>query len=474
MTQNKQDVLSALGKMISERIGESRYKLWFAGHTKFILNDDHLQVGVPNLHFQEWLASTFAAEIARAAEELLGFAVAVRFTIDPQLFQAARQEQHQVAALPTAAAAPDAAPPTPGSHLPQRPAGGQAAKPTRRWRHLHEFVTGPCNQVAYAAAQHVVAGVDELMSPLVLHGPVGTGKTHLLEGIYAGLRKQGHDSRVCYVTAEEFTNRFVQSMRLGKLSSFRKTFRECDALLVDDLHFLATKNATQEEFLHTLDDLHGAGKQVVVSCDCHPRLEDDFTPELRDRLLGGSVWPLIPPDQKTRLEILRKRAARANPPLSEEVLVFISEQIKGNVREVEGAFHCVQHYSRVLGKPIDIAMARVALADLIRHAIRILQIDDIDRAVCKVLRLDSGTLQAKRRTWTVSHPRMVAIFLARKYTSAAYSEIGRHFGGRTHSTAVIAEKKVRQWLRDNGDVVLGEQRLPVREIIEQVEKELQR
>jgi chromosomal replication initiator protein len=276
------------------------------------------------------------------------------------------------------------------------------------------------------------------------------------------------------VTAEEFTNRFVQAMRQGKLPSFRKHFRECDALLVDDINFLATKTATQEEFLHTLDELHGQGKQVVVSCDCHPRLEDDFAPELRDRLLGGSVWALMPPDQKTRLEILRRRAARANPPLSEEVLVYISEQIKGNVRELEGAFHCAQHYGRVLGKPVDVAMARIALADLIRHTVRILQIDDVENAVCKVLRLDSGALKAKQRTWTVSHPRMLAIFLARKYTSAAYSEIGRHFGGRTHSTAVIAEKKVRQWLTNNGNLVLGEQRLPVREIIEQVEKELRR
>jgi chromosomal replication initiator protein len=478
LTHTKQDVLNALGEMISKRIGEPRYKLWFAGHTKFTLNDDHLVVGVPNLHFQEWLASTFAGEVAAAAAELLGFAVDVRFVIDPQLFQAARQAQRQVSTLPIPAdnlgcKAPNMSL-TPESEEPRPHPEGRTVKASRRWHHLTDFVTGPCNRVAHAAALHVVAGADELISPLVLHGPVGTGKTHLLEGIYAGLRKRSQAHRVCYVTAEEFTNRFVQSMRQGKLGTFRKYFRECDALLVDDLHFLATKAATQEEFLHTLDELHAEGKQVVVSCDCHPRLDDDFTPELRDRLLGGSVWALIPPDGVTRLEILRQRAARANPALPEDVLTYIAERVTGNVRELEGAFNCVQHYGRVVGRPVDIAMARVALADVIRHAIRVVQLEDVDRAVCKVLRLEAGALQAKRRTWTVSHPRMLAIYLARKHTSAAYSEIGRHFGGRTHSTAVIAEKKVRQWLRENEPLVLGDQRLPVREVVELAEKEIRR
>jgi chromosomal replication initiator protein len=469
LTQTKQDVMAALSAVIAQRIGEQRYRLWFAGHTKFTLHENHLVVGVPNLHFQEWLESTFANEVAAAATELLGYAIALRFVIDPQLFQAARHAQHQAAALPV----PPMAKTSEGAAAPAPVPRPNPAKPNRRWRLLGDFITGPCNHVAHAAALHVIEG-DELISPLVIHGPVGIGKTHLLEGIYAGLRKRSDQARVCYVTAEEFTNRFVQAMRQGKLSGFRKQFRECDALLLDDLHFLATKTATQEEFLHTLDDLHTQGKQVVVSCDCHPRLDDGFSPELRDRLLGGSVWPLIPPDGTTRLEILRHRATRANPSIPEDVLRHIADLLTGNVRELEGALNSVQHYSRVVGKPIDMALARVALADMIRHSIRVIQLEDVDRNVCKVLRLEAGTLQTKRRTWTVSHPRMLAIFLARKHTSAAYSEIGRYFGGRTHSTAVIAEKKIRQWLRDDEPLVIGEQRLPVREVVELVEKELRR
>src|SRR5262249_2101574 len=251
-----------------------------------------------------------------------------------------------------------------------------------------------------------------------------TGKTHLLEGIYAGLRKQHSDWRVCFITSEDFTNRFVQAMRLGKLGTFRKHFRDCEALLVDDLHFLATKRATQEEFLHTFDALQADGRQVVVTCDCHPRLAEQFAPELTDRLLGGAVWGLTPPDAETRLDLLRSKAARGGQPqVPLEVLRLLAEQIRGDVRELEGALYSVRHVSRVAGKPIDVRLAREALGDLLRHAVRVLQLADVDRAVCQALRLDSGALQGKQRAWQVCHPRMLAMYLARKHTAATYTEI---------------------------------------------------
>src|SRR5262249_21975760 len=152
------------------------------------------------------------------------------------------------------------------------------------------------NRLAYASALNAVENPAQGVNPLVIYGPVGTGKTHLLEGIYGGMRKARPDWRLCYTTAEDFTNRFVQAMRLGKLSSFRKYFRDCDVLLLDDLHFLASKAATQEEFLHTFNALHANEKQLVISCDCHPRLAGDFSPELTDRLLGGAAFSLAPPD----------------------------------------------------------------------------------------------------------------------------------------------------------------------------------
>jgi chromosomal replication initiator protein len=184
---------------------------------------------------------------------------------------------------------------------------------------------------------------------------------------------------------------------------------------------------------------------------------------------------LSPPDVETRLNILRKKSLRAGDVLvPDDVLQLLAGQLRGNVRELEGALQAVRHYSRVVSRPIDRGLAREALADLLRHAVRVVQLADVDRAVCTVLRLETGALQSRQRAWAVSHPRMLAMFLARKHTAAAYSEVGQHFGGRNHSTAVAAEKKVRQWLRDDGELALGERRLRVREVVELIELELWR
>jgi chromosomal replication initiator protein len=477
----------ALASAITRRIGEPRYQLWFERHTAFSFDGQRLTVGVPNRHFEEWLAKTFGEAVAAAAAEVLGAAVPVRFVIDPDLFRAARREQDAVnadrpAIEAKAARAAEKEPPRPA--LPRRRATEKAEPepeyPTpdtrrpRRWRRLADFVVGPCNRVAHASALSVVEGNEDAACPLVLHGPVGTGKTHLLEGISAGLRRAHPDWRVLCLTSEEFTNRFVQAMRFNRLAGFRKQFRECDALLIDDLQFLATKKVTQEEFLHTFDALQADGRVMVFTCDCHPRLADDLSPELADRLLGGAVWGLAPPDPETRLGILRALAGRAEPLLPESVLRFLAGQLRGNVRELEGAVQSVRHYARVTGRGADIALVREALADLLRHAVRVVQLEDVERAVCVVLRMEGHALRGKGRAWAVSHPRMVAMYLSRKYTAASYQEIGTHFGGRNHSTVVAGEKKVRRWLEDDEELALGERRVRVRELVERAEREILR
>jgi chromosomal replication initiator protein len=532
------DVVAALGQDIARRIGEPRFNLWFEGNTKFILEKDSLTVSVPNLFFQDWLQNTFADSVRAAAGDVLGRPVRVRFAIDPDLFKKSRRAQGEEPGsmangdckagdrtpkvegqrsrveegeptregpvpsrssiidppfLPGLALDPPAPhPPTPtlpvrgegrvevgGGQEGGRSSNGSSSdsrslRRTRRWRRLSDFVAGPCNRVAHASAQSVVELPGEAANPLVLYGTVGTGKTHLLEGIYTGLRRHQPEWRVCFVTSEDFTNRFVQAMRLGKLAAFRSHFRQVDALIIDDLHFLAGKRATQEEFLHTIDVLLAEDRQLVAACDCHPKLAGEFAPELTDRLLGGAVWGLTPPDADTRLNLLRAKAGRQSPLVSEEVLCHLAGQLRGNVRELEGALHSVRHFSRVTGRPIDLSLAREALGDLFRHSIRVLQLADVDRAICSALRLESGTLQSKQRTWTVSHPRMLAMYLSRKHTAAAYSEIGKHFGGRNHSTAVAAEKKVRQWLLKDEELLFGERRWRVRDMLELAERELLR
>jgi chromosomal replication initiator protein len=447
------DVATALEASLCRRIGKPRYDLWFANKTRFTCQDEELVVGVPNLFLQDWLSKTFAADVRAVAAELLGSPAPVRFVIDPHLFQAARQRE----AVPPAAAAP----------APRARSAPQRATRARRWRRLEDFVVGACNRVAHASAQSLVEAPDDHPSPLVVHGPVGTGKTHLLEGVYAGLSQHHPQWSVAFVTAEEFTNRFVQAMHHGKLGAFRKQFRECDALLLDDLHFLARKQATQEEFLHTLDALQTDRRPVVVSCDCHPRLADQFLPELTDRLLGGAVWGVTTPDHATRLHLLR---AKTQAPLPEPVLEFVAEHLAGNVRELEGALHSVVHLGRVTGRAVDLDLAREALADILRHCVRVTGLDDVERAVCTILGVQGDLLRSTKRGWLATQPRMLAMYLARKHTRATYSAVGKHFGGRNHSTVVAAEKKVRQWLAAGTTIPLGQQPVPVRDLLERIER----
>lgn len=492
--------LTAVENKIIRRIGEDRYKMWFRGHTRLQVKEQTLIVGVPNLHFQEWLENKFGEQVAAAAREALGKGIGIKFQIDAELFRAARAEQEQAKKQPApsskrggkakvkvelppppvirerkkkgkkGAATPSMFPEPSADQRNSARLGGRTS--TRRWHNLNSFVVGACNRVAFAAAQSVVEEPGQGANPLTVHGPVGTGKTHLLEGVFAGLKKRDPSLNVRYVTAEEFTNRFVQAMRASKLSSFRRQFRDCDVLLLDNLHFLAKKKATFEEFLHTFDVLASAGKQIVVTMDCHPRLAEDMLPEVVDRLLGGTVWGLQPPDGKTRLDVLQAKSADAGLPIPEEVLADLAQRLRGNVRELEGAIGNLRHYSKVMGKPVDKKLAAEALGDLLRHAVRVVSLEDIDDAICAAMRIKAGTLQTKDRAWSVSHPRMLAVYLARKHTAASYSEIGKHFGGRNHSTAVAAEKKVRQWIDEDATLATGAKPWQVREVIEAVERKL--
>ncbi|VTR98568.1 chromosomal replication initiator protein DnaA [Tuwongella immobilis] len=543
---------SDLEAAIIGRVGAARYALWFKNHACMLKTADAVLIGVPSLHFQDWLQQTFGEDVRAAATEVAGGPIAVKFVLHHDLppippiaamnagghptattsapaampkanvlpmSLARTQPENVVASAPaitTTASrsgsrkkaspsiptidpgeAPSESPkPKPRAksksanasnlfHAPSvghrdsddAPAADERGRPFRigrRWRSLSDFVVGPCNRVAHASALSIVEEPGQGPNPLVIHGPVGTGKTHLLEGIYQGLRRNWPEARVLFVTAEEFTNRFVQASRHGKHSSFRKQFRECSALLLDDLNFLATKRATQEEFLHTFDALAADGRQVAVTLDCHPRMNDDLMPELVDRLVGGAVWGVMPPDGETRHAILRSKAAGAMPMIPGEVLEFMASHLRGNVRELEGAVHSVRHFARVTSREIDLSLVREALGELLRHAVRVVQVTDIDSAVCSVLRLPNGSLQSKQRSWTVSHPRMLAIYLARKHTSGTYAEISHHFGGKTHSAAVAAEKKVRQWLTAGESLQLGDRKWQVRELLERIERELNR
>ena len=445
------------------RIGAARFQMWFgASRVLFVPGQGEAVVAFASEEFQKWLEPTFGSAIRAAAQHVLGGEPKVRFVTDVELFKQPSPEPTDSLDEPE--------PIKP--RLPKNPNKPKEG-PTRRWKTLADFVVGSSNRVAHAAALSAVENPADCGNPLVLHGPVGTGKTHLLEGIYHGLRRSHPDMKPRYITAEDFTTRFVQASRFEKHDAFRRQFRDCDALLIDDLHFFATKPGTQREFVHTLDSLIADGRMVAVTTDCHPRLAEELMPELTDRLMGGAVWPLQPPDDLTRLEILKKKSG-GSPAIPESVLKFLAGSLRGNVRELEGAIHSIRHFAKHTGQPVQLGMVREALGDLLRHTVRTVTVQDVDDAVCSVLRLASGALQSKARTWATSHPRMLAIFLCRKHTSATYGEISKHFGNQTHSAAVAAEKRVRAWIKADEKMSIGERMWSIKDLVDRLERELQR
>ncbi|MFO0802055.1 MAG: DnaA/Hda family protein [Gemmataceae bacterium] len=476
------DSSEPLAAAVAALVGEARFNVWFRGHARFVNLGAEVIVVARNDSGRDWLERTFGEAVRSAAADVCGPSVQVRWVVDPAAFpHQARGTEAPLHTAPPPSTNLFGEPVPPAKPKPKKPDADEqdfdrapaSIRTGRKWKLLTEFVVGRCNRVAHASAMAAVDEPGQGANPVVFHGPTGTGKTHLLEGIYFGLRKR-LDAKPVYTTAEEFTTRFVQASRLGKMSAFRRHYRECSALLLDNLNFLATKRATQEEFLHTFDSLVADGRQIVVTTDCHPRLADELMPELVDRLVGGAVWSLLPPDAETRLEILRKKSAGRGPVIPDDVLTSIAEVLRGNVRELEGAVHALRHYAKVAGRPVDHALAREALGDLLRHAVRVVTLPDVDGAVCSVLRLSSGTLQSKARTWSVSHPRMLAVYLSRKHTAATYGEISKHFGAKTHSTAVAAEKTVRNWIDRDERVLIGDRDWGAKELVDRIERELQR
>jgi chromosomal replication initiator protein len=480
------DLLLRLEQAIIERINADRYDLWFRQSAKFVWMGDQLIVGVANRFSQDWLQKNFAEAIQQSLTSIVGGVIPVRFVTDAGLFTDSKPAEAETPKATAAKTKPTIEAKKPPVLFPEqeetaprpepitgksRPYSESGATPTkRRWKNLDDFIPGPCNRVAHASALSVVEDPAGAASPLVFYGPTGTGKTHLLEGIYLGIRRNQPQMQVRYLTAEDFMNRFVQAMYYKKQPSFRKQFRACDIFLMDDLTFLAGKQATQIEFLHTFDALISDGCIIIVTCDCHPRLSDDLMPELIDRLLGGAVWSMLPPDSETRLRILRSKSIHnSQSGIPEDVLQFLAERLRGNVRELEGAVHTLKHYSRAMGKPIDIPLVREALIDLLRHSVKVVTIGDVDSAICKLLAMQPGVLRGKSRSWAVSHPRMLAIYLCRKHTAASYSEISTYFQQKTHSTAVAAEKRVKQWIKENESVKAGQRSWKIKELIERVE-----
>ena len=354
-----------------------------------------------------------------------------------------------------------------------KPIEDTAQRNARRYADLTDFVSGTCNEFALSAARQVSLQSGSQFTTLFVHGPVGVGKTHLLEGICREIKARFSSRQVVYLTAEAFANFFTQALREHKLPSFRQRFRSVDVLIVDDIDFLAGKPGIQEEFLYTLQQLESHGRQVVVAAHGHPRLLTKLSDELRTRFQAGMVCRIDAPDATTRRRILDTKAQRQGVDFNPEVFQFVANQFRNNVRELEGAFNTLCAYQRMQGRKLSVTAARQVLADLERDCIRVIRLADIEQAVCSMFGVTCEDMKSAKRQKSLSQPRMLAMYLARKHTRSAYTEIGNFFGGRNHSTVMAAEKKIIASLKQDEPIKIHTQTWRVNDLVEALEQQLQ-
>lgn len=485
---------------LEQLVGSQTFNQWFRDRAAIEVEAGHVTIAVKNPFLLSWMQHRFRAAVTEAARRAIGESAEVRF--QARAADVIKSPCGEVAA--TASQGPrDAAPP--GDSIPresvrggspsllravdfapklppQKPvappaasdprAAGRMSPAARHYAELGDFVKGPCNELALAAALSVCEQPGTRYNPLVLFGGVGTGKTHLLEGIYRRMRARHAACRALLLTAEGFANCFTQALRDRSLPSFRQRFRTVDVLMIDDVDFLDGKRVIQEEFLHTMKQLETHERQIVLTADRHPRLLTKLSDELVTRFAAGIVCRIESPDLETRRTIVARRAAKSEVQISPDALEFIVQRFPTSVRELEGAINCLETYAIMSGKEAGLSMARQVLAELHRDCLRVIRLADVEETVCRFFGVQTDELRSSRRSRSVSQPRMLAMYLARKMTQAAYSEIGEYFGGRNHSTVMSAEKRVRNLLESETTVRVAAQSWKFGDLVSSLEQQL--
>jgi chromosomal replication initiator protein len=436
--------VTAITESLAERIGREKYRIWFQDCTRFALAEEQLRIGVPNPFLASWLAGHFLKEIKAAAQSVLGLVPEISFPVDPEVSGKRRP-------------GPSSAQPTDGSRVatPRAPRRGGSADAgscsTGSLRlTLDSFIVGPSNELAYNAARAVVREQQSPYNPLFIHGGYGIGKTHLLQGICNGVAQTRPDAKWLYLSAEEFANQFVLALKTKKLEVFRNRMRQTDLLAIDDIHFLASKPATQEEFLHTFNTINLAGKQVVLVSDAHPKMIGQLSDKLVNRFVSGMVVKIEPPDFETRCAICRRYSQKIlsatagghAQPLSEDVVRFVAEHVRTNVRELEGALVKLTACAALQDGRLTLAVAQAVLAEHIERCDPIIHVADIESAVSAYFGVTPAQLHSSRKSHTISLARHFSMYLTRKHTNMSSSEVGRHMGNKNHATVLVACKKI--------------------------------
>jgi len=425
-----------------KRVRKQQFNTWFPNIGFLNLENNTLHLQVPNSFVRDWLQAHYAQVLKDSARTVTGGNIQIEFCL--------RELDDTPGIL--AEAPGDSV--TSSQQTDAEPAASRAAQatiePVKSGMRLHvqytfeNFIVGPSNNLAHAAALAVAEEPSHAYNPLFMHGSVGLGKTHLIQAIAHALMSRAPKPKVLYMSCESFMNEFISAVRHGDIENFRLRFRQLDALLVDDIHFLGKGDRTQEEFFHTFNALYNDQKQIVLTSDSPPK----EIPAIKERLVSRFKWGLVtrisPPGYEMRVAIIQKKAQLKGKLFPEDSVHYIAEQVSGNIREIEGALLKVISYAGLVNRSITLGLTQDALSDMIDREKTTISIEDIQNAVIRHFKIKLSDLQIKRRSKAVAYPRQVAMYLARKLTNHSLEAIGGYFGGRDHTTVLHACNKIEK------------------------------
>ncbi len=418
---------------IRNRIGETSYQTWFSSLSAHVSDAGTLVVEAPDEFFKNWIIEHYQEMILDVLSQINQGDISLEFTVNPSLFT--KGTQTKIIELKR------------GFDQPTQ----FSARLNTRFT-FDNFVIGPSNRFAHAASVAVSESPAKAYNPLFLYGGVGLGKTHLMQAIANNLHLRHPNIRTCYITSERFTNELIDAIRHRSTAQFRKKYRNVDVLLIDDIHFIAGKESTQEEFFHTFNSLHNDRKQIVISSDRPPKEIANLEERLSSRFTWGLIVDIQPPDYETRVAILHKKLEQESVNVPDDVIVFIAQQIKRNIRELEGALVRVIAYALLEDKPITLEMAKTILKDMVRETQKLINVDMIQKTVAQYYKLSIHDLKTKKRNKNIVFPRQVAMYLSRQFTNLSLPEIGYAFGGKDHTTVLHSCKKIEEAIQQNRNI----------------------
>jgi chromosomal replication initiator protein len=426
----------ALNQIKGER-GEQEFAMWF--NLEYLGSaEDEIRIGVPSAFYRDQVTQRYQAVIETALRNLTGKNIHLALEVKPRDIrsQAAGDTDSRVEGVP-------------GAPVLAKPKKKALHSQLRTDYTFEKYIIGDNNNFAVNAAMAVSRNSGSAYNPLLIYGGVGMGKTHLMQAI-GNYIHENSNNKVIYISAESFTNEFIEAIKEKSTSSFKNKYRNIDVLLIDDIHFLQKKRDTQEELFYTFNALHDANKQMVFTCDRPVNELKDFNERLQSRVSQGLNVDLQPPNYETRFAILKKKVEEKNAPVSDDVLDLISKNVSSNVRDLNKALHNLIAYAELMNLKITVDIAQHQLKDMFASPrLANISIDIIQRIVAEYFSLVPNDLKGKKRTQNIVYPRQLAMYIAREITEYSTTELGQSFGGRDHTTVMHSCEKIEQLIRSD-------------------------